>query len=66
MKFDEIASFLMNSWLKWNFDDISTNFQGIYCFKGMYFEYHFKPTLDQQARNAVDSIWARSNYIVLN
>ena len=47
MKFDEIASFLMNSWLKWNFDDISTNFQGIYCFKGMYLVRLFGPHLVQ-------------------
>ena len=33
MKFDEIASFLMNSWLKWNFDDISTNFKAFIVLK---------------------------------
>ena len=33
MKFDEISSFSTNSWPKRNFDDISANFRGMYCFE---------------------------------
>ena len=33
MKFHKIPTFSMNSWPKQNFDDLSTNFWGMYCFK---------------------------------
>ena len=33
MKFDEIPSFSTNSWPKRNFDNISANFRGMYCFE---------------------------------
>ena len=32
-KFDKIPSFSTNSWPKQNFDDISANFRGMYCFE---------------------------------